>query len=222
MKYYGKITDPKDWVTKEYADAKYTKPSTGIPASDLASDVIPSAYTSNPAMNGTANAGVSASWAKGDHVHPTDTTRQAKINASGILKGDGAGNVSAAAAGTDYATPAQVNAKYTKPSTGIPDSDSASAATWNGKAASSTALSLTLASGSWSSATPSTQTVTATGVTSSNHIIVGIASTITSAQYDAVATAKLVCTAQGTNSITVTAFGDTPTENIPISVVILG
>ena len=141
---------------------------------------------------------------------------------SGILKGDGAGNVSAATAGTDYATPAQVNAKYTKPSGGIPDSDIASAATWNAKATSPTALSLTLAAGSWSSATPPTQTLAATGVTSSNHIVVGIASTITSAQYDAASNAKLVCTAQATNSITVTAFGDKPTENIPISVVILG
>lgn len=169
-----------------------------------------------------------------------------KITASGILKGNGSGGVSVATAGTDYATPAQVNAKYTKPSGGIPDSDIASASTWNGKgtyskpsggipdsdiasastwnakASSSTALSLTLASGSWSSATPPTQTLTATGVTSSNHIVVGIASTITSAQYDAASAAKLVCTAQGTNSITVTAFGDAPTENIPISVVILG
>ena len=56
-----------------------------------------------------------------------------KITASGILKGNGSGGVSAATAGTDYATPAQVNAKYTKPSTGIPDSDIVSAATWNAK-----------------------------------------------------------------------------------------
>ena len=34
---------------------------------------------------------------------PTDTSRQAKITASGILKGDGAGGVTAATAGTDYA-----------------------------------------------------------------------------------------------------------------------
>lgn len=59
-----------------------------------------------------------------------------KITASGILKGDGNGGVSVATAGTDYATPAQVNAKYTKPSGGIPDSDIASASTWNAKAAS--------------------------------------------------------------------------------------
>lgn len=37
--------------------------------------------------------------------------KQNKITAAGILNGDGAGGVSAAEAGTDYATPAQVAAK---------------------------------------------------------------------------------------------------------------
>ena len=36
---------------------------------------IPSAYTSNPAMNGTASAGVSTTYSRGDHVHPSDTSR---------------------------------------------------------------------------------------------------------------------------------------------------
>lgn len=63
--------------------------------------------------------------------------KQAIINASGIIKGNGNGQVSAAVAGTDYqtpltagtdyATPAQVNAKYTKPAGGIPASDMAQA-----------------------------------------------------------------------------------------------
>ena len=60
------------------ADTAYQKPSGGIPASDLASGVIPtvpSAYTSNPAMDGTASPGSSGAWAKGDHVHPSDTSR---------------------------------------------------------------------------------------------------------------------------------------------------
>lgn len=86
----------------------YVKPSGGIPASDLASGVIPSvpsASSANPAMDGTASPGSSGSWARGDHVHPSDTSRQAKITASGILKGDGSGGVSAAVAGTDYMTP---------------------------------------------------------------------------------------------------------------------
>lgn len=86
----------------------------------------------------------------------------------------------------------------------------------------STALSLTLSGVSWSSATPPTQTVTATGVTASSNIVVGIASTATSAQYDEACAAKLLCTAQGTDSITITCYGDTPTGDIPISVVILG
>lgn len=41
------------------------------------SDVSP--YTSNPAMDGTASAGSSALYARGDHVHPTDTSRQATL-----------------------------------------------------------------------------------------------------------------------------------------------
>lgn len=36
---------------------------------------IPAAYTTNPAMNGTASPGTSLSWARGDHVHPVDTSR---------------------------------------------------------------------------------------------------------------------------------------------------
>lgn len=39
---------------------------------------IPSAYTSNPAMNGTASPGNSTSWSRGNHVHPTDTSRAAQ------------------------------------------------------------------------------------------------------------------------------------------------
>ena len=38
-------------------------------------DEIPTAYTSNPAMDGTASPGSSTSWAKGDHVHPHDTSK---------------------------------------------------------------------------------------------------------------------------------------------------
>lgn len=67
---------------------------------------IPSAYTSNPAMDGTASPGSSTAWAKGDHVHPSDTSKQDSITATGILKGNGSGGVSAAVAGTDYLTQA--------------------------------------------------------------------------------------------------------------------
>lgn len=92
----------------------------------------------------------------------------------------------------------------------------------NASGGGSSALALTLAAGSWTSATPPTQTVTATGVTSSNNIIVGLASTATSAQYAAAAAGQLLCTAQGTGEITVTCYGTEPTENIPLTVMIVG
>ena len=47
----------------------YTKPSGGIPASDMASGVIPSAATNNPADLGTAAKGTSTKYAREDHVH---------------------------------------------------------------------------------------------------------------------------------------------------------
>lgn len=37
---------------------------------------VPSAYASNPLMDGTASAGSSTAWARGDHVHPSDTNKQ--------------------------------------------------------------------------------------------------------------------------------------------------
>lgn len=122
MKYYGKITDPKDLVTKEYADTKYTMPAGGIPASDIKSGVIPtvpSASSTTPKMDGTASAGTGTTWAKGDHVHPTDTSRQAKITASGLLKGDGNGGISAATAGSDYASPLSVPSQASVGTTGL-------------------------------------------------------------------------------------------------------
>lgn len=45
-----------------------------------------------------------------------DSGKQAKITASGMLKGDGNGGVTSATAGTDYGT-------YSKPANGIPSSD---------------------------------------------------------------------------------------------------
>jgi hypothetical protein len=89
-------------------------------------------------------------------------------------------------------------------------------------AAPATAASGTAAAGSWSSATPPTQDVSVTGVTANNTIIVSIASTATSAQIDAAAAGKLICTAQGAGTITLTCYGTEPTENIPLTVLIVG
>ena len=70
----------------------------------ITSASVPTATSTSPKMDGTATVGTETTWAKGDHIHPTDTSRQAKITASGILKGDGNGGITAAVAGTDYPT----------------------------------------------------------------------------------------------------------------------
>ena len=81
----------------------YYHDGTGIRAWTGATPAAPA--TTSPAMDGTAAVGTSTLYARGDHVHPSDTSRQAKITASGLLKGNGSGGVSAATAGTDYQAP---------------------------------------------------------------------------------------------------------------------
>lgn len=92
----------------------------------------------------------------------------------------------------------------------------------SGKADKPSVVNVTAAAGSWTSATPPTQTISVTGVTASNNIIVSIASTATSAEYAAAAAGQLLCTAQGAGEITMTCYGTEPTENVPLSVLILG
>lgn len=36
---------------------------------------VPEAYTDTPSIDGVGSAGSSTAWARGDHVHPTDTSR---------------------------------------------------------------------------------------------------------------------------------------------------
>ena len=90
---------------------------TALNSGKAESSSVPAATTTSPKMDGTAAVGSETKYAKGDHVHPTDTSRQTKITASGILKGDGNGGVSAATSGTDYALPSAIpTASTTTPS----------------------------------------------------------------------------------------------------------
>ena len=89
----------------------YSKPSGGIPDSDIAS-----AATWNAKGNGTITGITMNGASKGTSgivdlgtvltTHQSLAGKQDKITASGILKGNGSGGVSAAVAGTDYLTPA--------------------------------------------------------------------------------------------------------------------
>lgn len=77
----------------------------------------------------------------------------------------------------------------------------------------STALSLTLAAANWSN---NTITVTATGVTASNNVIVSPAP----ASQSAYTTAGVICTAQATDSLTFTCT-TTPSSDLTVTVLII-
>lgn len=57
---------------------------------DLSVDVddkIPDSSTSNPLMDGTASVGLSSKYAREDHVHPSDTSKEAVLNKTTVVIG---------------------------------------------------------------------------------------------------------------------------------------
>ena len=96
------VYDPKGKAQDifAYADAKYSKPSGGIPKADLASAVQTSLGKADSALQS-----VPSTYRTASAQDTIDSGKQAKITESGILKGNGSGGVSAAVKGTDYAAP---------------------------------------------------------------------------------------------------------------------
>lgn len=86
----------KKWIRDSWARRKIAALQQAVAAivvptktSDLTNDSgfitaasVPSASAANPAMDGTASAGTSTAWARGDHVHPHDTTKQDTLTAA--------------------------------------------------------------------------------------------------------------------------------------------
>lgn len=90
-----------------------------------------------------------------------------------------------------------------------------------GKADCSDSLDLTATAVGWSDTEPSTQVINAVGVTADNNILVGGGS-LTAQQLEAMISAQIMCTAQANGTITLTAYGEKPTIDLPIAVIILG
>lgn len=65
--------------TVTLTSAQYAQLSAAEKAADIVyiitDEPAPSAYTSNPEMDGTASPGSSEAWARGDHVHPSDSSK---------------------------------------------------------------------------------------------------------------------------------------------------
>ena len=86
--------------------------------------------------------------------------------------------------------------------------------------AKSSKVSATLSASSWSGSGPYTITVTVSGVTTSNNVEVLIPGSATDAQVEAWMAAGIVNGTQAANSITLKAYGDKPSINIPIECII--
>jgi hypothetical protein len=85
----------------------------------------------------------------------------------------------------------------------------------------STKVNATLSASGWSGTTsPYTNTITISGVTTTNNVEVLIPSTITAAQAESWMAAGILCGSQDTDSITLKAYGDKPSIDIPIECII--
>ena len=175
---------------------------------------IPAPSSATPAMNGTASAGSGTAYARGDHVHPTDTTRQEKITASGLLKGNGNGGVSAATVGADYQAPLVQGSNITLNGNTI---SAAGLSTYRGTL---------LASGWTASGGYYTQTITVSGLKASYTVAPMIDVDLSqTARNDAAADAAIIeawgligIVNTGANSLTAYCTGNAPTVAVPVMV----
>lgn len=83
----------------------------------------------------------------------------------------------------------------------------------------STAVSATLLSGGWSSGE---QTLQISGVTAESNGVIGLSQSVSDAEMEEAKNAELYVCGQGTGTITIAAYGETPTRDIPVVVILLG
>ena len=202
--------------------------------------------TATPIVDGTAAVGTSAKYAREDHVHPTDTSRQATLVSGTNIKTIGSqsllgsGNLTVANIGAAASSHAHGNITSggditaTAPTIASGDkliiNDESESKITNGPAFGSSTTTFLRNDGTWaepsssglsmntttctlptSGWTSDSITVTATGVTASNDVIVASAP----ASASAYAAAGIVCTAQGANTLT---FSRTSANSAAITV----
>ena len=194
------------------------------------------------AMTPTAHASTHGTGGA-DAITPASIGAQPTITATGLLKGNGEGGVTAASAGTDYQSPLSAGTDYATPTqladkqekitaTGLlkGDGDGGITAAAAGTdyqapltagtdyAPPSQSITATLTAAGWAD---NAQTLTVSGVTATSNGLLRIAQTATTEQFTAWGAALPRITAQAADSITVTIAGTVPTVDIPVEVIIL-
>lgn len=165
----------------------------------------------NPAVTFTnlANPLINTDAANKAYVDTSVSTKQPAITANGILKGDGAGNITAA-------EEAEVE---------LVDLTIANVAGLQSAldANKGTAIAVTLASGSWTgTAAPYTYTISNSAITATSNQELIPATDITADQLAALQGANIIDGGQAAGSMTLKAFGEKPSVDIPVRVIVKG
>ena len=90
------------------------------------------------------------------------------------------------------------------------------------KANLSVAINAVLLMSAWSDDTPYVQTISVEGLTADQNGIITIGQNITTEQLEDVVAADMRISDQADGSLTVTAYGDKPTRDIPVTIILLG
>lgn len=167
----------------------------------------------NPAVTFTnlANPLINTDAANKAYVDTSVSTKQSAITANGILKGDGTGTVTAAE---------ETEVELVELTA---DSIGAASKEYVDSVATGTTLSVTLASASWAgTAAPYTYTISNSAITATSTQEVSPATDITADQLTALQSANIIDGGQAAGSMTLKAFGEKPSVDIPVRIIVKG
>lgn len=167
----------------------------------------------NPAVTFTnlANPLINTDAANKAYVDTSVSTKQSKITASGILKGDGTGTVTAAE---------ETEVELVELTA---DSIGAASKEYVDSVATGTTLLVTLASASWTgTAAPYTYTISNSAITATSTQELSPATDITADQLTALQNANIIDGGQAAGSMTLKAFGEKPSVDIPVRIIVKG
>lgn len=167
----------------------------------------------NPAVTFTnlANPLINTDAANKAYVDTSVSTKQSKITTNGILKGDGTGTVTAAEE-TEVEL-VEVTA----------DSIGAASKEYVDSVATGTTLLVTLVSASWTgTAAPYTYTISNSAITATSTQELSPATDITADQLTALQNANIIDGGQAAGSMTLKAFGEKPSVDIPVRIIVKG